>query len=495
MKRTALCMALAAAFPAGAVTPGADGLGQALIYPYYTVQSAGGDAFNTYISVVNHTAQAKALRVRFREGRLGREALSFNLFLSANDVWTGAAVPSGDGTRLVTSDASCTEPAFSGSGSGARFLDFRNDAFAGGSDDGAGSGLDRTREGFVEILEMGTLTGASAQFATHNSAGVPSNCDNLLSDLPTVAAPAGGLSGTLTLINVANGLDFDANAEALDNLASHAYFRRANDPSADFNATQVDPVSVVTANGLTYRSTWSRGVDAVAATLMRDHAMAEYVLDQSTASLTDIVITMPTRSLQTTPTTMTAPFTRPGQWAASCQANGALGEPLGVTAFTREEQGITVSGDCGFPECPPATAAGAICAASGVMNVRNNALTQFVGTSTAHTLVLGSATLGASGGSTGGVLNVAPNTNFANGWLDMQAIGTGTLVSRADSTFVRQSTGEAVTGPHTFRGLPIVGFAVRIFRNGTLTCGAGACQGNYGGAFPLKYRRNITPSG
>ena len=495
MKRSALCIALAAAFPAGAVTPGADGLGQALIYPYYTVQSAGGDAFNTYISVVNHTAQAKALRVRFREGRLGRETLSFNLFLSANDVWTGAAVPAGDGTRLVTTDASCTEPAFSGSGSGARFLDFRNDAFAGSNDDGAGSGLDRTREGFVEILEMGTLTGASAQFATHNSAGVPSNCDNLLSDLPTVGAPAGGLSGTLTLINVANGLDFDANAEALDNLASRAYFRRANDPSADFNTAQVDPVSVVTANGLTYRSTWSRGVDAVSATLMRDHAMAEYVLDQATASLTDIVITLPTRSLQTTPTTMTAPFTRPGQWAASCQANGALGEPLGFSAFTREEQGDSVSGDCGFPECPPTAGAATICAASGVMNVRNNALTQFVGTSTAHTLVLGSATLGASAGTSAGVVNVVSNTQFSNGWLDIQATGTGTLVSRADSTFVRHATGQVVTGPHTFRGLPMVGFAVRIFRNGTLTCGAGACQGNYGGAFPLKYRRNITPSG
>jgi hypothetical protein len=60
---------------------------------------------------------------------------------------------------------------------------------------------------------------------------------------------------------------------------------------------------------------------------------------------------------------------------------------------------------------------------------------------------------------------------------------------------VRQSTGEVVTGAHTFRGLPIVGFAVRIFRNGTLRCDAGTCQGNYGGAFPLKYRRNITPSG
>jgi hypothetical protein len=410
-------------------------------------------------------------------------------------VWTGAAVPAGDGTRLVTTDATCTEPAFSGSGSGARFLDFRNDAFAGSNDDGAGSGLDRTREGFVEILEMGTLTGASAQFATHNSAGVPANCDNLLSDVPTVGAPAGGLSGTLTLINVANGLDFDANAEALDNLASRAYFRRANDPSADFNAAQVDPVSVVAANGLTYRSTWSRGVDAVSATLMRDHAMAEYVLDQATASLTDIVITLPTRNVHTTPATMTAPFTRPGQWAASCQGNGTLGEPLGFTAFTREEQGAGVSGDCGFPECPPASAAATICAASGVMNVRNNALTQFVGTSTAHTLVLGSATLGASAGATAGVVNVIANTQFANGWLDIQATGTGTLVSRADSTFVRHATGQVVTGPHTFRGLPMVGFAVRIFRNGTLTCGAGACQGNYGGAFALKYRRNITPSG
>lgn len=495
MKPTALCIALAAAPAAEAVTPGADGLGQALIYPYYTVQSAGGDAFNTYISVVNHTAQAKALRVRFREGRLGREALSFNVFLSANDVWTGAAVPSGNGTRLVTTDATCTEPAFSGSDSGARFLDFRNDAFAGANDDGAGAGLDRTREGFVEILEMGVLTGASAQFATHGSAGVPANCDNLLSDLPTVAPPAGGLSGTLTLINVANGLDFDANAEALDNLASHAYFRRANDPSADLNATQVDPVSVVTANGLTYRSTWSRGVDAVSATLMRDHAMAEYVLDPATASLTDIVLTLPTRNLQTTPSTMTAPFTRPGRWAASCQGDGALGEPLAFAGFSREEQGFAASADCGFPECPPATGAAAICAASGVMNVRNNALPQFVNASSARTLVLGSATLGASSGGSAGVVNVVASTRFANGWLDIQAIGTGTLVSRADSTFVRHSTGEVVTGPHTFRGLPIVGFAVRIFRNGTLACGAGACQGNYGGAFALKYRRNITPSG
>jgi hypothetical protein len=32
---------------------------------------------------------------------------------------------------------------------------------------------------------------------------------------------------------------------------------------------------------------------------------------------------------------------------------------------------------------------------------------------------------------------------------------------------------------------------VRIVQNGTLACSAGTCQGNYGGGFPLRYRRAI----
>jgi hypothetical protein len=140
------------------------------------------------------------------------------------------------------------------------------------------------------------------------------------------------------------------------------------------------------------------------------------------------------------------------------------------------------------------TAVSAICAASGVATVRNNALLQFAGASTDRTLLFGSFTRGASSGGSGGVVNVAANTAFSNGWLDVRAIGTAALVSRADSTLLRHATGESVAGAHTFRGLPVVGFAARIFRNGTLSCGAGSCQGNYGGAYPLKYRRNITPA-
>ena len=71
---------------------------QALIFPYYTANTARGDTLNTYLSIVNHTAQAKALRVRFREGRAAQSTLEFNL-RSPNDVWTGAVVPAGETKR------------------------------------------------------------------------------------------------------------------------------------------------------------------------------------------------------------------------------------------------------------------------------------------------------------------------------------------------------------------------------------------------------------
>jgi hypothetical protein len=42
-------------------------------------------------------------------------------------------------------------------------------------------------------------------------------------------------------------------------------------------------------------------------------------------------------------------------------------------------------------------------------------------------------------------------------------------------------------------GLPAVGFAVRTFRNGQLSCLSGACQGNYGGLFPHASRMTVGP--
>ena len=69
---------------ANAVELNPDGLGQVLIYPYYTVNKSQDSLF----SVVNTTGVGKAVKVRFLEGYNSREVLDFNLFLSPNDVWT-----------------------------------------------------------------------------------------------------------------------------------------------------------------------------------------------------------------------------------------------------------------------------------------------------------------------------------------------------------------------------------------------------------------------
>ncbi|HEY0722593.1 MAG TPA: hypothetical protein VGD41_01090, partial [Pyrinomonadaceae bacterium] len=105
--KKSLCAALAAvgtlgvAGTANAVYVNPDGLGQVLIYPYYTVRNkvAGAD-FNSLLSVVNSTGSAKAVKVRFVEGRNSAEVLDFNLFLSAHDVWVAGIIPTADGAGV-----------------------------------------------------------------------------------------------------------------------------------------------------------------------------------------------------------------------------------------------------------------------------------------------------------------------------------------------------------------------------------------------------------
>ena len=71
---------------ANAVYLNARGMGQVLLYPYYTVNAHQ----NTLISVVNASGTGKVVHVRFREGYNGRDVLDFNVYLSTYDVWTAA---------------------------------------------------------------------------------------------------------------------------------------------------------------------------------------------------------------------------------------------------------------------------------------------------------------------------------------------------------------------------------------------------------------------
>ena len=224
---TAVVAGLGAAGTAEAVYLSPNNLGQVLIFPYYTVNNAGGNAWNTYISVVNTTARAKAVKVRILEGKTSAEVLDFNLFLSPNDMWVAAIDPvdptnATAGGQIRTGDVSCTNPPFTTSPNPVP-VPFRNFAYtpplATGGNQLPGTLLDRTREGYIEMIEMGPLSGAWAAAVTHNSAGTPANCSVVVTNVatpPSIGAPGGGLSGTGTLINVASGIDSGYKADALD---------------------------------------------------------------------------------------------------------------------------------------------------------------------------------------------------------------------------------------------------------------------------------------
>jgi hypothetical protein len=431
-----------------------DGLGQALVYPYYTVQSTGGNPFNTYVSIVNNDVEfGKALRVRFREGRHGREVAGFNLYLNPGDIWAGAVVPSAGGAGLVTVDLSCTSPGFPvdfAPGS-VPTLAFSSASYTGANADGFGTDIERLREGYVEVLEMARFSSDSPNPADH--------CSDYRAERVSGAfgAPSGHIAGTLTLINVSDGMDFTVNADALGDLATDKYYRAPGDAYPDFNATQIGKVSAFVENGKLYRVSWPTGLEAVDAALMRASVANEVVLDTGTASATDWVMTFPTKRLHDG-ASPSAPF-------ASVLVDGRDVVPA-IEFAPRDGPGITREGDIRLRW------------AASVMAFRATDADPSPTTSDA----LGSRNAWS--------VSLPAGTQNGSAVVTFDTLAGSTGVS-ASATSVRVDDGTTATEALQIRGLPVAGFMVRTFRNGTLKCSGAVCQGNYGGSFPHKYLREL----
>jgi hypothetical protein len=293
--------------PATAVTLNSRGLGQVLIYPYYTVNK-GQD---TLVSVLNTSAIGKVVTLRFREGHNGRSVLAFNLYLSAHDEWTGV-VSSMDGTdesgaRLSTADKSCID-----SSSSAPFA-FSTAAFD-GTDHPADDGLTtpaRTREGHFEMIAAGDIVpGSPTDIAiTHipdpsgqPNMGMPPGCDSLPGSVASdIVAPTSGLSGTAAIINVGEGTFYPYVADALADFANTPLIDAGTGLAAleDANASRPDVPGVVADvldnDGRTMTLGYARGVDAVSAVFMSEAVFNEYLFDPALGANTDWVVTFPTR--------------------------------------------------------------------------------------------------------------------------------------------------------------------------------------------------------
>ena len=462
-KRKSLYLALVAAVSSvglanaanAAMNINGSGLGQVLIYPYYTTR-AGMD---TYLSVVNTTDSAKAVKVRFTEGKNSREVLDFNLYLSKNDMWTAAIVNTANGAKLITNDKSCTSPAIPAAGK-----EFVNFAFSGavveGITDAGGDGetasLDRTREGYFEIIEMGVITNTAIEAAVTHIAGVPANCAVVQAasmnmneaTARDVAPPTGGLAGTASLIGVAGGTDYGYDPVVIDSFATQNIWAIPGSILPDL--TQGDVNSVVFYGGQAVNNLWSSSQKAVSALIMHDDLINEYVLDAATLSGTDWVVTMPTKryfvpvhnpTLIASPQSATPPFTK------TFWLNGAC-EPVTISYWNREEANVSV-----VDFSPQPDGGAALCWETTVMTFNSS-----------HLL--------------GSVNEVNVDVAYQNGWL---------ALSFDDTVTQEMISGDAT--PSTFHGLPTVGFMLQDFINQNAAAGVMA---TYGGNFVHKTTSWIT---
>jgi hypothetical protein len=253
------------------MTLSTEGRGQVLHYPYYTVLGQ----FDTYFSILNTTRETKAARVRLLDSKNGRVALEFNVFLSPFDVWAGALTldTASGGARLGSTDTSCTVPSFPASG-----VLLQNTRFD--ERDNAGKiindSFSRTSQGFIEVIEMGVVVDPRVLSEAVHVSGVPRSCTNAQTVLystnplglqPAAASafgpPKGGLSGTATLINVGQGVDFSYDAVAIENVFTSAQHDVPGQTKPSVADAQREVLFVD--NGRAYSATFATGFDAISA--------------------------------------------------------------------------------------------------------------------------------------------------------------------------------------------------------------------------------------
>jgi hypothetical protein len=329
---------------AQAVNLNYDGLGDVLIYPYYTTNEGN----LTVMSVVNTSHLGKAVKVRFLESQNSQEVLDFNLYLSAYDVWAAAIVRQDDGDEtdaagIAVTDTSCTVPTIEGQSD--QFQRFFNEQYAGilgtdgkyvGGDDGDKS-LARAREGYIEIIEMGTIAEGSAveQMTTHVD-GRPKDCmvHNALWD-PVVEdpdyedfeggwianpdfgldEPSGGLFGGGAVINPADGTLFSYDARALEDFATEIDHTNPGSTSPSLNTGKGAALVAHLYNPDTMMVdtySYDSSADAVSALFMHDALMNEYNIEDlggGVMAATEWVVTFPTKRFYVQGTVAEAPFT------------------------------------------------------------------------------------------------------------------------------------------------------------------------------------------
>lgn len=476
---------------AQAVNVSQDGLGEVLLFPYYTVNNG----YDTNINITNTSEDTVIFKIRFREAHNSRDVRDFNVVLSPYDVWNATVTTTADGAnaRLVTSDTSCTVGQLPTLADGRRGIDFTNFDYTGSNADTGPVTLARTREGHIEVIEMArqiptnaglSLPSPQLTFAAgsigHNAQHVnstPRNCGAVATALtspsavaaskPLLDEPMNVLKGSLSLIKVDEGKSvavdptvlanfYNPSLTAVDGTALTGDNLLFDPASQEPQLNDADPTYAELFDnqvGVPVGALMATSEDAVSAVLSRAVVVNQYSVNPANNAKTDWVITFPTKyfyvderqglTVAQPPFNLSDTFQDP---TVDCAA-----VKVAFRFFDREENETTVQ-EPGFSPPPPGTPDNSICYETQVITFNNSN-------------VFGSP-LAAN-------VDVA-SVGFTSGWMRLEFPDAGSLVGDNDTTFT---------------GLPTIGFAATTLENGV----AGPFLLNYGMGWSHGYVTDITP--
>jgi hypothetical protein len=322
---------------------------------------------------------------------------NFDVYLGPYDSWVGAVFDtSSDGTgaaAIATNDNSCTVPAFPlapvpGTLHALTFSNANYSQGAYGAPTGTDSGplgLDRTREGFFEIIEMGEVVDQTPDGSQKTLEaitpvnGMPPGCAQVqgawahngywkANPRIDLYPPAGGVYGAAGIVNVAQGTLYAYDATAIDGFSDIAQHTGPGDAGPNLSTAVTDSVQGVAAayvpvGNAMIKSQYpsaTRGVDAVSAVLTADALFNEYQTDPQLGASSEWVTTFPTKQFYVDPATVgtTATSYLPPFEETFGGGNGGRNDP-GVACFaiksriTDREGHVSLFDDCGLATCPP----------------------------------------------------------------------------------------------------------------------------------------------
>lgn len=479
---------------ATAVDLNPDGLGQVLIYPYYTVNTSpgvNGGGQDTLISVVNTSAIGKVVKVRFLEGYNSREVLDFNLYLSGHDVWTAAITTVGNattGAQMITHDHSCLDGITAGVQQ--PFLPYGYDgtltAFGQPKDSGPQT-IDRTREGYLELIAMADVIAGSPLETdiTHVQTGVPDaavppGCSSAAADtLNNIVPPTSGLFGDGMIVDVGVGTFFGYNAEAIDGFTDGILYTRPQLLTPTLQSAHTTypgqfgnaRAFVFEAGGTLLTADYALGRDAVSAVLMADTLYNEYIVDPvGLGATSDWVVTLPTKRFYVDSKPGEGVF--PGATLPPFEvwfAGGTSNVTIGTAVYDREEGTVTPT----ISNCPSPFNPATCLAQSPILSYEVNVIS-FTNTSAATSSVFGSN------------LHKELGTYGNDGWAALDLVGPNLHSLPGGITPAPASNSVSLNG------LPAIGFWAFNVINAHSQPGLLA---NYGGVFRHRASRSCKNMG